>query len=521
MNRTFDKVSTRPAALVAMLPAILILVAAAALWQLRQGHAQFATVYHDRIVPMQQLQAIADSYFLGMVDTAHKVRDGAMTPADGVKAVKAGQEQIPKLWAEYIATYLTADEKKLADEMAQRMKAVEGVPAHLIGLLERSDAEALRQWAAKDMYPALDPIADSVTKLIELQRSVARETFLAYDAGYLRTLWLAVGLAALAVGLGAFLGWRMVRSLMRQLGGEPAYASSVVRAIAQGDLAVPVQLQPGDQHSLLADMKVMRDNLAQVVGRVRASSDHIASGSEQIASGNADLSSRTEQQAGSLQQTAASMEELTATVRNNAETAAQADGLASQASRAAAQGGRIVGEVVGTMQEITASSRRIGEIIGVIDGIAFQTNILALNAAVEAARAGEQGRGFAVVASEVRSLAQRSAAAAREIKSLIGASVEKVESGSRLVDQAGDAMKDIVAQVERVTQLIGDISTASREQTAGIDQVGSAVTSLDRVTQQNAALVEESAASAELLRQQAAELARAVAVFKLQPAAGR
>jgi methyl-accepting chemotaxis protein len=518
MNRAFERVAVRLASLVAALLATLVAIGAMAVWQLREGHAQFATVYHDRIVPMQQLQSIADSYFLGMVDTAHKVRDGSMTVPDGVKAVKAGQEQIPTIWAAYLATYLTPEEKKLADEMALRMKAVEGLPAQLTKILEAGDAEALRQWAAKDMYPALDPIADSVTKLIELQRSVSRETFEANDAGYTRTVWLTLAGVLLALVGGSFLGWRVVTGLMRQLGGEPAYASGVVRAIAQGDLSVPVHLVGDDRTSLLADMKVMRDNLAQVVGRVRASSDHIAAGSEQIANGNADLSSRTEHQASSLQQTAASMEELTATVRNNADTARQADTMSNQASQAAAQGGQIVGQVVGTMQEITASSRRIGEIIGVIDGIAFQTNILALNAAVEAARAGEQGRGFAVVASEVRSLAQRSAEAAREIKALIGASVQKVESGSKLVDQAGHAMQDIVSQVGRVTQLIADISTASQEQTAGIDQVGTAVTSLDKVTQQNAALVEESAASAALLRQQAAELAQAVAVFKL-PAA--
>jgi methyl-accepting chemotaxis protein len=259
----------------------------------------------------------------------------------------------------------------------------------------------------------------------------------------------------------------------------------------------------------------MNDSLARFVGLVRNSSDSIATGSAEIATGNQDLSQRTEEQASNLQQTAASMEQMGATVKNNAETAQQANSLANRASAAAAKGGEVVGAVVATMQDIANSSKKIVDIIGVIDGIAFQTNILALNAAVEAARAGEQGRGFAVVASEVRSLAGRSADAAKEIKSLIGASVEKVEVGARQVNEAGASMVEIVAQVQRVTELIAEISSATAEQSTGIGQVGEAVTQLDQVTQQNAALVEESAAAAESLKHQAAALAQVVSVFKL------
>ena len=253
----------------------------------------------------------------------------------------------------------------------------------------------------------------------------------------------------------------------------------------------------------------------RIVGEVRLSSDSIATGSSEIATGNADLSQRTEEQASNLEETAASMEELTSTVKNNADTAHKAAALAGEASRAAVQGGEVVAQVVSPMEEISAASRKITDIISVIDGIAFQTNILALNAAVEAARAGEQGRGFAVVASEVRSLAQRSADAAREIKTLIGASVEKVENGTQLVSEAGRSMEGIVAQVQRVSDLIGEISSATSEQTTGISQVGEAVTQLDQVTQQNAALVEQSAAAADSLRHQAAKLAEVVSVFRL------
>ena len=318
---------------------------------------------------------------------------------------------------------------------------------------------------------------------------------------------IVLGCAALMVA-GALISRSIVRPIRR--------AVQVAETVADGDLGSHIEVQGrGEPAQLLAALKRMNDSLVHVVGTVRHSSDSIATGSSEISTGNHDLSQRTESQASNLQQTAASMEQITATVRHSAETAREAAQLAGGASSAAEQGGVVVGQVVGTMAEISESSRRIGDIIGVIDGIAFQTNILALNAAVEAARAGEQGRGFAVVAGEVRTLAQRSATAAREIKGLIQASVEKVETGSRQAGDAGRAMVGIVDQVKRVSQLIAQISHASGEQTSGLGQVNDAVTQLDHVTQQNAALVEESAAAAESLKQQAQRLVEVVAAFKL------
>jgi methyl-accepting chemotaxis protein len=324
--------------------------------------------------------------------------------------------------------------------------------------------------------------------------------------------WLLSLLSVLAAAAVVAISWRVLRRVAMSL----EQASRLARAVADGDLTQKVATDRKDElGELLKALAEMRDSLLTTVSHVRQASDSIGTASAEIASGNQDLSSRTEQAASNLQQTAASMEQLTSTVRNSADAARQANQLAASASEIAVRGGEVVGQVVSTMEQINHSSKKISDIIGTIDGIAFQTNILALNAAVEAARAGEQGRGFAVVAAEVRSLAQRSAAAAREIKDLIGTSVDKVEQGSRLVGDAGQTMGEIVASVQRVTDIIGEITAAAGEQSDGIGQVNVAVTQLDQMTQQNAALVEQSAAAAESLREQAARLARVVQVFRI------
>jgi len=351
--------------------------------------------------------------------------------------------------------------------------------------------------------------------LVEIEKRLAQDS---YDSagsafGKLVVALLAIMVIALAVSVGMAVA--MSRMIVRPLKNAIAAAGR----IASGDLTSEISAVGGDETGeLLRALKDMNASLRKIVSEVRSGTDSISTASQQIASGNADLSQRTEEQASSLEETASSMEELTSTVKQNAENAKQANQLAASASEVAVKGGAVVSEVVGTMSSINESSKKIVDIISVIDGIAFQTNILALNAAVEAARAGEQGRGFAVVASEVRNLAQRSAAAAKEIKALIGDSVDKVGAGTKLVDEAGKTMQEIVASVKRVTDIMSEITAASQEQSAGIEQVNQAIAQMDEVTQQNAALVEEAAAAAESMQEQAQQLAQAVSVFRLDEA---
>jgi len=381
--------------------------------------------------------------------------------------------------------------------------------------LASSDQPAAVLALNKEETPVWRQMRGKLLDFIKLKNEQVKATKTAVVDFTHRMLLTSIALALTAIVVGGGIAVWLTRNVMRQLGGDPHYAVSVANEISSGDFSHHVVTRDGDADSLIFRMQAMQEHLADIVRQIRLGADTMATVSSEIASGNLDLSARTEQQASSLEETASSMEQLTATVKQNADNARQANGLAASASEVALKGGRVVSQVVDTMSSINASSRKIVDIIAVIDGIAFQTNILALNAAVEAARAGEQGRGFAVVASEVRNLAQRSAAAAKEIKSLIDDSVDKVGAGSKLVDEAGATMEEIVASVQRVTDIMNEISSASQEQTSGIEQVNQAISEMDHVTQQNAALVEEAAAAAESMQNQAANLAQVVSVFKL------
>jgi methyl-accepting chemotaxis protein len=378
----------------------------------------------------------------------------------------------------------------------------------VVALVDKGQVEDAAKLLLGDVRQKQQAVFKAVDESSDFQHKLAQELAADSAAEASRDAMLMMALAVLLGVVCSLVCWAITHSLTRALGAEPEQLNDAVRRVADGDLATPVPLRTGDTTSTMAAVQRMQASLKHTVSTVRDNA-------ESVATGSADLSQRTEEQASALQETAATMDQLGSTVRNNADNAKQANQLAIGASTVAARGGDVVGQVVETMKGINDSSRKIADIISVIDGIAFQTNILALNAAVEAARAGEQGRGFAVVASEVRNLAQRSAEAAKEIKSLITASVERVEQGTSLVDQAGRTMEEIVASIKRVTDIVSEISAASSEQSSGVNQVGQAVSQMDQVTQQNAALVEESAAAAESLKTQAHQLLQAMAVFQL------
>lgn len=378
---------------------------------------------------------------------------------------------------------------------------------------QQADAKDISEGLGKDLF---DIALSNLDKLSGMYFAQAKQSSLHAGEMYQQVKWIVAGVVALNLVLGAAMGISITRSFLRQLGGEPRIAVQLVRAVSGGDLTTEITLKPGDDSSLMACLKAMQGSLNEVVSSVRMASESVATASAEIAQGNNDLSARTEVQASALQQTTASMDQLRDTVAQNADNAKQANALAITASDVAAKGGSAFNQVITTMKGINDSSRRISDITGVIDGIAFQTNILALNAAVEAARAGEQGRGFAVVAAEVRSLAQRSASAAKEIKSLISASVEQVQQGSTQVDRAGMTMDEVVRSIKQVTDIVNEISAASFQQNEGLGQVSEAISQMDQSTQQNAALVEQSAAAAESLRNQADQLVGAVAVFRTE-----
>ncbi|WP_445233159.1 methyl-accepting chemotaxis protein, partial [Duganella rhizosphaerae] len=422
---------------------------------------------------------------------------------------KKGGELIGKL-----KELMASDEEKAVFEASGALRATyQKAKTDIMNAKKAGNAEQAEKLYKEVFMPSATAYQDKVQALLTMQRKAIDDTARAIDAANDRSNMLLMVLAVLMVSIGSLAAWVISRSITVPLKS----AVEIAATVANGDLTTRFDAETSkcEIGELMTALKGMNDALRNVVSQVQSGTSTIATASNQIAAGNMDLSQRTEEQASSLEETASSMEQLTSTVRQNAENAKQANQLAQAASDVAERGGTIVGQVVDTMGSIDASSRKIVDIISVIDGIAFQTNILALNAAVEAARAGEQGRGFAVVASEVRNLAQRSAAAAKEIKELIGNSVEQVDIGAKLVQQAGTTMGDVVASVRRVTDIMGEITSASSEQSIGIDQVNTAITQMDQVTQQNAALVEQAAAAAASMQDQAARLADVAASFKL------
>ncbi|URI06602.1 methyl-accepting chemotaxis protein [Aquincola tertiaricarbonis] len=493
-----------------------LLVAALQAWTLRAAVASQRTMYEDRTLPLNHLGEI--HYLVARMRVLLSDALLAADPANTTQRLTqyaSARGKADATWQRYLGGAQTAEEKQLAAKALHHFRTLLDAGYEPVAqALARGDAPAALQLMKSQVSPLSPPVVDSVEQLMGLQARVAADEYQGSQARAHTMGWYSGVGIGLMVLLSVAIALVITRSVLQALGDEPASLAAAASRIAGGDLSRDDRA-PARPGSVLASMQAMREGLVQVVQAVRSGVEEVATASHQIAQGTQDLSSRTEQQAASLQETAASMEQLTGAVRNGADNTQQASQLAGQATDVARRGGGAVQQVVSTMAEIRQSSGRIGDITSVIDGIAFQTNILALNAAVEAARAGEAGRGFAVVASEVRTLAQRSAAAAKEIRMLIDESALRVASGAALVDGAGRTIEEVVAQVVRVAGLIDEVSHAAGEQRQGIEQVGLAVSQLDQTTQQNAALVEESAAAAESLRRQADALSQAVAVFRL------
>jgi len=519
---SFENMSVRSKLLTTFgaLAAAVLLVAGLSLRELNDSNERFVGFVRGinaRATVAQQVQAAVDRRAIAVRNLVlvSKPEDLAAEKAAVMKAHDDVQANVAKLQAMGQAAGVPDIVRAKIEKIGSVEQSYGPIAVAIVKLaLEGKHDEAIVRMN-DDCRPHLAALEAATRDYSALTAARAEAQIEEAQAAFTTQRNLLVAACVAAVLAAGAAGLLITRSLMRSLGAEPAELGASARRVADGEL-LPIDGADGaPAGSVLASLGAMQGNLAKIVAHVRGASESIATGSAQIATGNADLSQRTEEQASALQQTAATMDELGTTVSNNADNARQANQMASGASEIAAKGGRVVAQVVDTMRGINDSSKRISDIIGVIDGIAFQTNILALNAAVEAARAGEQGRGFAVVAGEVRSLAQRSAEAAKEIKGLITHSVDQVSQGTSLVDEAGRTMDEIVGSIRRVSDIVAEISTASVEQSSGVGQVGQAVTQMDQVTQQNAALVEESAAAAESLRQQAARLVEAVAVFKL------
>jgi methyl-accepting chemotaxis protein len=518
MNFTNMKVGTRLALGFTLVFLFLAAVTAISIWNFKTVSMMTDTVVNQDIVKERLMRAWSSYTQLNGARTVTIIEStDAQVYKEMTAAIKATSEDISVLQKQLDGLKKRPEEAALFDDVGAKRKTYTEIRGRMLKEKETS-SETAHAMVKPEFQPALDAYLVSINKLVSLQGKMITDSANKVDSEFHLAEWTVSSLGIFALLFGISAAILIARGLKRQLGGEPATTAAIANSIAAGDLAVTINIGPRDRSSLLFAIGSMRDQLASVVTQIRSGADTMATASAEIAAGNLDLSSRTEQQAGSLEETASAMEQLTSTVKQNADNARQANQLAVSASGIAVEGGAVVARVIDTMSSINESARKIVDIISVIDGIAFQTNILALNAAVEAARAGEQGRGFAVVASEVRGLAQRSAAAAKEIKALIGDSVEKVDAGSKLVEQAGTTIGEVVASVKRVTDIVGEISAASQEQSTGIEEVNRAITQMDEVTQQNAALVEQAAAAAASLQEQAARLAQVVSVFTLSSA---
>ncbi|MDP3844924.1 MAG: methyl-accepting chemotaxis protein [Pseudomonas sp.] len=499
----FDKmkVVTRLAILAGVLILLLVSIGVLGLKGMQDTKAGIDTVYNDRVVPLKDLKVIADMYAVNVVDTAHKVRNGNIVWQDGVSNVQQASKLIAEKWKAYTSTFLVDDEKKLIEELRPLLSGADAAVLKLEQILQKQDGAALDAFVKQELYQVIDPVSDRFSKLVDVQLAVAKQE---YDLAHVRYEWLllvSLGVMLSSVVLALLLGMMITRSLMRQLGGEPGDAVDTLQQVAAGDLTVEVQLRAGDQVSLLYSLQQMVLRLRSVMSDVRSNAEALASASEQISASAQSLSQTTSEQAANVEETSASVEEIASTVSQNTENAKITDSMASQSAKDAVEGGDAVRDMVSAM-------RKIAEKIGIIDDIAYQTNLLALNAAIEAARAGDHGKGFAVVAAEVRKLAERSQVASQEIGSVASSSVT-------LAERAGNLLNQMVPSIRKTADLVQEISSASREQNTGLEQINLAVGQLAQTTQINASASEELSSTAEEMSAQAIELQEMIQFFRI------
>lgn len=505
-------IGTRLIVIVGLLSLLALGAGASGLYGMYTLNQGFESVYQNRIVPLNELKTISDGYAVDLPSIANKVRDRTLEPEAGVKELKQAMGKLNGAWKAYRGAAHTVEEDVQIDGMKPLVENADRVVQDLIAKMASKDYSEISDFVTHQVYPATEAITGDLGELVALQLRESDKAYTKSQDRYETMLWamtIAVSAGILAAVAASMLLVHTIRSKLRA-------TINIARRIAGGDLTAEIETRSKDETGeVILALKDMNDGLARLVGGVRTGVEEISSVAAQIAAASADLSARGAAQAATLEQTAATMEELTSTVRNNSDRSRDADSLAKATASVAVKGGAAVGETVNTMTAIRSSTKSIADIVTVVDDIAFQINILALNAAVEAARVGEQGRGFAVVAAEVRNLARRSAAAAKDIKALVGESVLSVERGSHLAETAGGTITEVVAEVKRVTEIIADIAGASREQSSAIEQVNQAVMQMEQVVERDAELAESASNAAELLKRQAEQLARAAKAFKI------
>ncbi|AWL13123.1 Methyl-accepting chemotaxis protein NahY [Saliniradius amylolyticus] len=495
------KVAVRLALMASVLTALLIIAGLMGIIGMKGEHDAMTTVYKDRVVPLRDLKTIADMYAVNIVDTAHKVRNGGMSWDKGADNVEQARDVIQQRWSAYLATQLVSEEQRLVNEIKPLLRDADDAVNDLLRMFENRNEIALESFVLNRLYPVIEPVSDRFSALVEVQLKVAEQEYNDSAASYTTSMTINIILIAVSIIVSIVLSVIITRSLVKQLGGEPAYAERVVNAVANGDLTVKIDLNPGDNSSMLAAINRMVEKLSDIIAQVRASADNLSSASEQMSATSQSISQAASEQASSVEETSASMEEMSASINQNNENSKVTDGIANKSAQDAIKGGEAVKETVSAM-------RQIADKISIIDDIAYQTNLLALNAAIEAGRAGEHGRGFAVVAAEVRKLAARSQTAAQEIGEVATSSVG-------LAEDAGKLLEEIVPSIQKTAELVQEIAAASSEQATGAEEINSAIGQITNATQQNAASSEELSSTSEELTGQAVELQEMMEFFQV------